>query len=164
LDAVTYTPIGNVRSPFAEIAGMPLQAVSALDVEARIEIHPEYAAGLRDLDGFSHLHVLWHLHRASSGELELIPFLDVEVRGVFATRAPGRPNRIGLSVARLVGIEGATLHVSRIDLLDGTPVLDLKPYVPEFDAVQAERIGWFEGKAAHVHSVRADGRFEQPSR
>src|SRR5262249_27024053 len=130
MDAVTYTPIGIVRSPFAEIAGMPLQAVSAPDVAARIEVYPELAAGLRDLDGFSAVHVLSHLHRATSGELELIPFLDDQVRGVFATRAPGRPNRIGLSVVRLIAIEGRILHVSGIDLLDGTPVLDLKPYVP----------------------------------
>src|SRR5262245_31467068 len=126
---VTYRPIGVVRSPFTECAGMPLQPVSAQDVVGRIELEPEVARGVRDLDGFSHVHVLAHLHRAAAVDLELVPFLDTELRGVFATRSPGRPNPIGLSVFRLLAVEGATLHVAGVDLLDGTPVLDVKPYV-----------------------------------
>jgi len=140
---------------------MPLQAVAAAGVAGAIEILPEYAAGLRDLDGFSHLHLLTHLHRARPGELEVVPFLDDRTRGVFATRAPGRPNPLGLSVVRLLEVAGSTVHVSGLDLLDGTPVLDLKPYVPEFDHVEAERIGWFEGKRRDVHGTTADERFAQ---
>src|SRR5262245_64556810 len=143
---------------------MPLQPPAAPDVEGRIELEPEYASGLLDLDGFSHVWLLAHLHRAASVDLQIVPFLDTEPRGVFATRSPGRPNPIAISVFRLVGVEGATIRVAGVDLLDGTPVLDVKPYVPEFDHVAAERIGWFEGKVAAVHEVRADQRFERLDR
>ncbi len=137
---------------------MPLQSVAAAEVDGRIEIDPAYAPGLRDLDCFSHLHLICHLHRAVPGDLELVPYLDDAVRGVFATRSPRHPNPIGLSVVRLRAIAGATLHVSGIDLLDGTPVLDIKPYVPAFDSFAAERTGWLERGAARVHDVRAEER------
>jgi tRNA-Thr(GGU) m(6)t(6)A37 methyltransferase TsaA len=158
---VTYRPIGVVRSPFTEIPGMPLQPPAAPDVEGRIELEPEYAAGLLDLDGFSHVWVLAHLHRAAAVDLQIVPFLDTERRGVFATRSPGRPNPIGVSVLRVLAVQGSTIHVAGVDLLDGTPVLDVKPYVPQFDHVAADRIGWFEGKVAGVKDVRADPRFER---
>jgi tRNA (adenine37-N6)-methyltransferase len=156
--AVSYEPIGIVRSPFTERRGMPLQSVAAAEVRGRVELAPRYAPGVRDLDGFSHLHLICHLHRAVPGELEVIPYLDDTVRGVFATRSPRHPNPIGLSVVRLTGVEGAVLHVAGLDLLDGTPVLDIKPYVPAFDAVDAERTGWLERGARRVHEVRADER------
>lgn len=155
---VSYEPIGVVRSPFHERPGMPLQSVAATEVHGRVEVAAEYAPGLRDLDGFSHLHLICHLHRAVPGELEVVPYLDDTVRGVFATRSPRHPNPLGLSVVRLEAVEGATLHVSGIDLLDGTPVLDVKPYVPAFDVFAAERIGWLEQGARRVHEVRADER------
>lgn len=158
--SVAYRPIGVVRSPFTNLEGMPLQAVAAADVEGTIEVDPELADGLRDLDGFSHVHVVAHLHRGLPGGLVVTPFLDDVPRGIFATRSPRHPNPIGLSVVRLLRVDGTTLHVSGLDLLDGTPVLDLKPYVPAFDCVQAERIGWFDGRADRVHQVRADGRFD----
>src|SRR5262245_34811421 len=161
MDEIRYTPIGIVRSPFTALAGMPLQTVAAPDVVGRIEIFPDYEAGLRDLDGFSHVHLLTHLHRSGPGDLEVVPFLDDEPHGVFATRAPGRPNPLGLSVVRLLEVAGTTLRIAGLDLLDGTPVLDLKPYVPHFDHVDAERIGWFEGKSRGVHAARADDRFAQ---
>jgi tRNA-Thr(GGU) m(6)t(6)A37 methyltransferase TsaA len=153
---VAYEPIGVVRSPFHERPGMPLQSVAAAEVHGRVEIEPAYAPGLRDLDGFSHLHLICHLHRSVPGNLEVIAYLDDVLRGVFATRSPGHPNPIGLSVVRLHAVEGATLHVSGIDLLDGTPVLDIKPYVPAFDSFAAERTGWLEQAARRVHEVRAD--------
>jgi tRNA (adenine37-N6)-methyltransferase len=155
---VSYTPIGVVRSPFHQRQGMPLQSVAATEVRGRVEVAAEYAPGLRDLDGFSHLHLICHLHRAAPGDLEVVPYLDDTVRGVFATRSPRHPNPIGLSVVRLEVVEGATLHVSGIDLLDGTPVLDIKPYVPAFDVFAAERIGWLEAGARRVHEVRANER------
>lgn len=158
MDAVTYHPIGVVRSPFTERAGMPLQSVAAVDVRGQIELEPSFAAGLRDLDGFSHLHLITHLHRSVPGKLEVVPYLDDTVRGVFATRSPRHPNPIGISVARLLSVNGATLEVAGLDLLDGTPVLDIKPYVPTFDSVQAERTGWLANAAARVHEVRADER------
>ena len=155
MEPVTYTPIGVVRSPFTEAQGMPLQSVAAGDVHGRIELLPSLAAGLDDLDGFSHLHVVTHLHRSAPGGLVVKPFLDDQRRGVFATRSPRHPNPIGLSVVRLLAVRGAVLEVSGLDLLDGTPVLDIKPYVPAFDAIAAERTGWLEAAAARVHEVRA---------
>jgi tRNA-Thr(GGU) m(6)t(6)A37 methyltransferase TsaA len=158
---VRYEAIGVVRSPFTELDGMPLQSVAAEDVCGQIEVRPEFRQALKDLDGFSHVWVVSHLHRSEpTTESVVLPFLDVE-RGLFATRSPRHPNPIGLSVVRLLGIEGSTLRVSGLDLLDGTPVLDLKPYVPLFDGVDAERIGWLTHRADQVHSIRADRRFDQ---
>jgi tRNA (adenine37-N6)-methyltransferase len=158
VDAITYQPIGVVRSPFTERQGMPLQSVAAAEVHGRIEVFAEYAAGLRDIDGFSHLYVICHLHRSVPGKLEVIPYLDDAVRGVFATRSPRHPNPIGISVMRLLSVDGSTLNVSGVDMLDGTPVLDVKPYVPAFDSFDAERTGWLEQGARKVHEVRADER------
>jgi tRNA-Thr(GGU) m(6)t(6)A37 methyltransferase TsaA len=157
---IRYVPVGVVRSAFTRLEGMPLQSVAAQEVSGRIEIRPELAPGLRDLDGFSHVHLITHLHHGAPGGLEVMPFLDDTVRGIFATRSPRHPNPIGLSVVRLDRVEGATLHVTDLDLLDGTPVLDVKPYVPEFDAIAAERTGWLHEAAARVHEVRADARFD----
>jgi tRNA-Thr(GGU) m(6)t(6)A37 methyltransferase TsaA len=156
---VCYTPIGVVRSPFTTLTGMPIQAVAAADIAATVEVAPAYAAGLCDLDGFSHLWLLTHLHAVAAPALTVTPFLDSEPRGVFATRAPRRPNPLGLSLVRLVGVDGTTLHIEEVDLLDGTPVLDIKPYVPLFDTRAEARIGWFSGVVQRVFAVRADERF-----
>jgi len=161
LEAVRYQPIGVVRSPFTRLEGMPLQAVAGPEIRGRIEIAPQFAPGLRDLDGFSHLHIVTHLHRGAPGGLEVVPFLDDTVRGIFATRSPRHPNPIGLSVVRLLSVDGVVLEISGIDLLDGTPVLDIKPYVPEFDSVGAERTGWLRDAAERVHHVTADRRFDE---
>ena len=158
---ITYRAIGVVRSPFTSVDGMPLQSVAARDVRGRIEIYAQFAAGLNDLDGFSHLHLLTHLHRGSKGRLIVMPFLDDTPRGVFATRSPRHPNPIGLSVVRLVAVAGTTLEISGVDLVDLTPVLDIKPYVPEFDAVEAERAGWFDTVVGRVHHTRSDARVEE---
>lgn len=159
MDEVRYEPIGVVRSPFTETTGMPIQGVAAEDVAGRVEILPAYRDGLRDIEGFSHLILLYHLHLSWGPELTVTPFLDDEPRGVFATRSPRRPNPIGLSTVRLVGVDGSTLHIEDVDIVDGTPLLDIKPYVPHFDDREGARIGWFEGKVGRVHNVRADERF-----
>jgi tRNA-Thr(GGU) m(6)t(6)A37 methyltransferase TsaA len=159
LAEICYRPVGVVRSPFTDLKGMPLQSVAAAEVRGQIEICPEFVPGLRDLDGFSHLHIVTHLHRGAPGGLEVVPFLDDTVRGVFATRSPRHPNPIGLSVVRLLAVAGGTLEVSGLDLLDRTPVLDIKPYVPAFDSLAAERTGWLQEKTERVHHVKADGRF-----
>ncbi len=161
LPAITYRPVGIVRSPFTRIEGMTLQSVAAGAVGARVEIRPEFEPGLRDLDGFSHLHLITHLHRGAPGQLEVVPFLDATVRGIFATRSPRHPNPIGISIVRLHGVVGPTLEISGVDLLDGTPVLDVKPYVPTFDSVAAERSGWLEAVAERVHEVTTDRRFDE---
>jgi tRNA-Thr(GGU) m(6)t(6)A37 methyltransferase TsaA len=137
---------------------MPLQSVAAQDVRGRIELRPELAPGLQDLDGFSHIHVIAFLHRSRPDALVFTPYLDDTPRGVFATRSPRHPNPIALTVMRLLAVSGATLEVAGVDLLDGTPVLDIKPYVPTFDVVDADRIGWFAHGAPRVHEIRSSRR------
>jgi len=158
MQAITYTPIGVIRSPFTTLAGMPIQTVAATDVAATVELDPRYAAGLRDIDGFSYLLLITHLHLMQGFALEVTPFMDTQPHGVFATRSPRRPNPIGLSIVRLVRREGATLHIEEVDLVDGTPVLDIKPYVPQLDDRAAEHTGWFAENVHKVHQVRADDR------
>jgi len=156
---IEYRPIGVLRSPFEDVEGMPVQPSRAKGVRGTVEIYPEFAEGLNDLDGFSHVILLCHLHRAKPHRLRVVPFLDTEPRGLFATRAPSRPNPIGLSVVRLLGIEGNKLSVEGVDMLDGTPVLDIKPYVGEFDEPVEVRIGWLE--AARQREAVADDRFKR---
>ena len=155
---IIYRPIGIIHSPFKEPEGTPIQP-PASDAEGTVEIFPDYAEGLKDLDGFSHIVLLYHFHRAGKPELVVRPFMDTESRGIFAIRAPSRPNSIGFSVVRLLGIEGNTLHVRGLDVLDETPLLDIKPYVPKFDSVDAEKIGWLEDNLRKLDAARDDGRF-----
>jgi tRNA (adenine37-N6)-methyltransferase len=159
LEPVTFSPIGVIRSPFTEVAGMPIQTTGARGIAGSIEILPEYAAGLRDIDGFSHLILIYHLHRIRGFQLEVTPFLDTKTHGIFAVRSPRRPNAIGLSIVRLIEVEGNVLRIEDIDILDGTPLLDLKPYVPAFDAHATDRTGWFAGRAENAEVVRSDSRF-----
>ncbi len=158
-EPVTFRPIGIIRTPFADAAGMPVQAVGATGVPGSIELDPAFAEGLADLDGFSHLTLLYHLHRIDTVRLTLIPFLDDRPHGVFATRSPARPNPIGLSTVRLVGIDGTTIRIEDVDILDGTPLLDIKPYVPQLDDRAEARIGWYLGRVDRVGEVKADRRF-----
>ena len=157
---IVYTPIGIIHSPFRELQGMPIQPAGAVGVKGTVEVFENFQAGLADLDGFSHIILLYHLHRSRGLNLHVVPFLDSKLRGLFATRAPRRPNPIGLSVVRLNGIEGGVLHIENVDILDGTPLLDIKPFVPEFDAQAEVRTGWLE-KAKGISSNRkSDDRFK----
>jgi len=156
---IEYHPIGFVHSPHQTTSGAPIQTSRARGIEGTVEINQEYIEGLSDLDGFSHIVLICHLHKASSFKLKVVPYLDTELRGVFATRAPSRPNPIGLSVVRLLGIEGHHLRIEGVDLLDGTPVLDIKPYVPDFDRQDEIRCGWLD--QVKGREVRADQRFEK---
>jgi len=158
METITYTPIGVIHSPFTTLAGMPIQTVAATGVAATVELDPSYAAGLTDIDGFSYLLLITHLHLMQGFALEVTPFMDTQPHGLFATRSPRRPNPIGLSIVRLVRVEGATLHIEEVDLVDGTPVLDIKPYVPRLDDRTAERTGWFAENVHKVYEVRADDR------
>jgi tRNA (adenine37-N6)-methyltransferase len=161
MDLVTYRPIGVIRSPFVDTEGMPIQPSGAPGVTGTVELEPEFCAGLKDLDGFSHIILIYHFHLSKGQSLEVKPFLDDELRGVFATRAPRRPNSIGISVVRLIRIEGRTLSIEDVDIVDGTPLLDIKPHVPEFDCRQTARVGWLTGKAGLASSIAADGRFDK---
>ena len=157
---IIYRPIGIIRSPYKETEGTPIQTTGAKGVEGTVEVLPEYVEGLKDLDGFSHIILIYHFHLSKGYSLTVKPFLDDTHRGVFSTRAPKRPNAIGFSVVRLVKIEGATLHIEDVDIVDSTPLLDIKPYVPEFDSRDAERIGWLSGKAEKAAETDADKRFK----
>lgn len=141
---VEYTPIGVVRSPFRQMPGTPTQPKRARGTRGTVEVNPDLAEGLSDLDGFSHIILLCHLHRSDHFSLKIVPHLETELRGLFATRSPNRPNPIGLSVVRLLGIEGHVLKVEDLDLLDGTPVLDIKPFVGEIEEGTAVRRGWID--------------------
>jgi len=146
---ITYRPIGVIHSPLTARGEGPPQGVFAPDISGEVEVFPEYSKGLTDLSEFSHLYLLYHFHLASDAELMKKPFLDEVPHGIFAIRYFNRPNPIGLSVVRLMGISGPSeniLQVSELDILDGTPLLDIKPVVPEFDYRQDVRIGWLEGK------------------
>lgn len=152
-------PIGTIHSPFTETQGMPIQPAGARDARGTIEVWPEYRAGLADLDGFSHIVLLYHFHRSEGFKLRVVPFMDTVERGLFATRAPRRPNPIGLSVVELEKVEGGVLHIRGVDILDGTPLLDIKPWVPAFDQPTEVRTGWLEQAAGGVEKASADDRF-----
>jgi tRNA-Thr(GGU) m(6)t(6)A37 methyltransferase TsaA len=156
---ITYRPIGIIRSPFEGIDNVPIQPTAAEGIRGSVEVFDEFLAGLRDLDGFSHIFLVYHFHRVSRTRMVVTPFLDREPRGVFSTRAPTRPNPVGLSVVRLLGIEGATLQVENLDVVDGTPLLDIKPYIPQFDHQPADRTGWFAESRERLRGKRSDDRF-----
>jgi tRNA-Thr(GGU) m(6)t(6)A37 methyltransferase TsaA len=157
---IKYKQIGIVHSPHKSIDGIPIQPLGAKGITAVLEIFDEFQDGLNDLDGFSHIIVLYDFHLSKSFKLLVNPFLDSESRGVFATRAPQRPNSIGLSVLKLNKIEKNNLFVENVDILDGTPVLDIKPFVSKFDFAEEERIGWLENKLNSSKNKKSDNRFK----
>jgi tRNA-Thr(GGU) m(6)t(6)A37 methyltransferase TsaA len=157
---ISYRPIGIIHSLFTDIEGMPIQPTGASGIKGTVEVFPEFAEGLKHLEGFSHIILLYHFHRVQRAKLVVTPFMDPQPRGVFATRAPKRPNPIGLSIVRLLGIEQNILHIENVDILDGTPLLDIKPYVPEFDQHRADRVGWLEQAKGKVQSKKSDNRFQ----
>ena len=160
-DLFLCRPIGIIHTPFKELENMPIQPSGAAGIRGTVDLYSEFAEGLKDLDGFSHLILLYQFHESRGYKLTVTPFLDSEPRGVFATRAPKRPNPIGLSIVRLVQIRGCSLDVENVDILDETPLLDIKPYVPEFDHEENCRIGWLE-KARGVAKVKqSDDRFRR---
>jgi tRNA-Thr(GGU) m(6)t(6)A37 methyltransferase TsaA len=158
--AIEFKPIGRIRSPFSDPKGMPIQPSGAVGVRGTVDLLEEFREGLKDLDGFSHLILLYHFHLSRGFSLTVVPFLDDAERGVFATRAPRRPNPIGLSIVRLERIEGTVLHICNVDVLDNTPLLDIKPFVPVFDAQEAVRAGWLEKTGEAVATRKSDDRFE----
>jgi tRNA-Thr(GGU) m(6)t(6)A37 methyltransferase TsaA len=161
MNKIQYDPIGIIHSPYKTTQGTPIQPSGAKGVPGSIEIFPEYVAGLEDLDGFSHIYVLYHFHLSNKFALKVKPFLDDRQRGLFATRAPSRPNPIGLSVVRLIEITDNTLRVEDIDVVDGTPLLDIKPYVPAFDAPSVDKTGWLAQKTGNIRKAADDGRFSR---
>lgn len=141
-ESIVYKAIGVIRSEHTDPERTPIQPVYSEGCQGRAEVFPEFAAGLRDLEGFSHIYLVYHMHKVAGSRLIVKPFLQDVERGVFATRAPCRPNPIGLSIVKLVRREGNILHLDSVDVLDGAPLLDIKPYTAKFDRIEDTRNGW----------------------
>ena len=161
MNEIKYKPIGVIHSPFKEPKGTPIQPAGAKGVNGTVEIFPEYAGGLKDIEGFSHIILLYHFHLSKESTLIVRPFMDNAAHGVFAMRGPSRPNPIGISVVCLVRVEENMLHIRDLDIVDGTPLLDIKPYIPEFDIREVERIGWLEKNVHKLSASRDNGRFTE---
>ena len=157
---IIYQPIGLIHSPFKEVKGTPIQPAAAIGIKGTVEIFPEYVAGLKDLEDFSHLIMLYHFHLSSGFSLEVIPFLDKVKRGVFATRAPKRPNPIGISIVKLIKIKNNFIEIENIDMVDQTPLLDIKPYIPTFEITGEVRIGWLKNRLNNFTISKANDRFK----
>jgi len=159
VNEIKYKPIGVIHSPFKEPEGTPIQPAGAKGIDGTVEVFPEYAEGLKDLEGFSHIILIYYFHLSKKSSLRVKPYMDNKERGVFATRGPSRPNPIGTSTVGLARIEENILHVQDVDIIDGTPLLDIKPYVPEFDVRDVEKIGWLEKNVGKLSALKDDGRF-----
>lgn len=157
---ITFKPIGIIHSPFTKLENMPIQPTGSLGTQGTIEILPEFTEALQDLDGFSHFYVIYYFHMTSGWKARVKPFLDDQKRGLFSTRAPKRPNPIGLSLLEIISIQENIITVNNIDILDNTPLLDIKPYVPQFEPAENIRIGWLTNNIAEAKEKRSDKRFK----
>ena len=140
---IVFKPIGVIHSDYTEKAKVPIQGMYARGSHGRVEVYPEYAEALKDVSGFSHLILLYHFHQADGPRLLLKPFLDKHERGMFSIRHYNRPNPIGISIVKLNAVNGRFLDITDVDILDGTPLLDIKPYVPDFDERSGVSTGWY---------------------
>ena len=156
---IEYEPIGIVHSPFKKPIGVPIQPKEAKGVKGIVEVFKKYEEGLEGIEGFSHITLIYHFHLCKERKIKVIPYMDNVAKGVFATRAPSRPNPIGISTVRLIERKGNILHVENIDIIDSTPLLDIKPYVPFFDDYMDVKIGWLEKRIHRLNKTRDDGRF-----
>jgi len=159
VEKITYQPIGIIHSPFKTLKNMPIQPSAAAGIRGSVELMPQLSDGLDDLDGFSHIYLIYHLHLSKGYKLKVVPFLDDQLRGVFSTRAPKRPNAIGLSVVKLIEKSSNVLIVQDIDILDGTPLLDIKPFVPQMYNIANCKTGWLEKTSDKLKNKRSDNRF-----
>jgi tRNA-Thr(GGU) m(6)t(6)A37 methyltransferase TsaA len=158
---ITYRPIGIIRTPFKKPEGTPIQASGHRGARGTVEVLPEYMEGLKDLDGFSHVILIYHFHLSKAARLLAKPFLDDKEHGIFAIRGPSRPNPIGISTVQLEKIENNVLSFKDVDIVDGTPLLDIKPYVPAFDQREVSKVGWLKGKLNKLPHSKDDGRFSR---
>ncbi len=156
---ITLKPIGVIHSSFKEPASMPIQSSGVSDAKGHIEIFPEFVDGIRDLNGFSHIYVLFYFHLSQSYNLTPIPFLDTVPRGLFSTRAPRRPNPIGLSIVTIEDIKDNIIQISGIDMVDKTPLLDIKPFIPNFEPKDNVRTGWMTKSPEEILKKKSDERF-----
>ena len=156
---INLKPIGVIHSPFKKPSGVPIQPSGAKGIEGSVEVFPKYLEGLADIEGFSHIILIYYFHLAKKASLSVIPFMDKHKHGVFATRASARPNPIGFSVVELEKVDGNILLIKDIDIVDGTPLLDIKPCVPQFDFSKVTKTGWLENAVQDVVHTKDDGRF-----
>ena len=161
MEEITYQPIGTIHTPFQKAAGTPIQPAAGKGIQGKVAIRPDCQKGLQDLSGFSHIILLYHMHKAREFRLLTKPFMDDQKRGIFSIRAPARPNSIGFSIVKLIKIEENILYIQDVDILDGTPLLDIKPWVSEFDQREAFDKGWLEENIHKLSKTRDDGRFEE---
>jgi tRNA-Thr(GGU) m(6)t(6)A37 methyltransferase TsaA len=159
MEKIALQPIGIIHSPFKEPVGVPIQPSGAKGIQGRVEVFQEYLEGLKDIDGFSHIILIYNFNLAKKAALSVVPFMDKQAHGVFATRASARPNPIGFSVVELEKVEGNHLLVKDIDIVDGTPLLDIKPCVPQFDFSKVTKTGWLENTVHKLPETHDDGRF-----
>lgn len=161
MESIIINPIGVIRTPHKDIKNMPIQPLAAEGIKGQIELLPEYVGGLKDLEGFSHITLIYRFHKIEGFELEVIPFMDTEMRGIFSCKAPKRPNAIGISTVKLLSIERNIIHIEQVDMLDETPLIDIKPFFPKYDNRDNVLIGWLEkNKDIPVEKMRADERFK----
>ena len=160
MNLLNLKPIGFIKTSFKTKEGMPIQPTGAKGIKGTVEIDSQYSDGLKDLDGFSHVILIYHFHLTKTYELIVKPFMDDQLHGIFSTRAPKRPNPIGLSVVKLNKMEGNILHIENIDVLDGTPLLDIKPFIPDVDSPDVQKLGWLEGKSNKMGEQKSDKRFK----
>jgi tRNA-Thr(GGU) m(6)t(6)A37 methyltransferase TsaA len=163
MQSIIFQPIGIIHTPFHSNEDMPIQGIGGKGIKATIEIYPEFNAGLKDLDGFSHIILLYHLHLVEKSALIVKPFLDDKERGIFATRSPVRPNPIGMTTVRLIEVIDNRLIIEDVDMIDQSPLLDIKPYLPMIDDIQGLRLGWLTGKVEQFSQKKSDDRFNRPS-
>ncbi len=154
-----YKPIGIIYSPFKEPKGVPIQPQAAKGIKGKVEVFSEYKEALKDLGGFSHIVLIYHFHLTKGYKLKVKPFMDKRFHGIFATRAPSRPNPIGTSVVRLLKIRKNILYIEDVDIVNKTPLLDIKPYVPQFDIREVKKIGWLKKNIFKLDKTKDDGRF-----
>ncbi len=158
---IIFKPIGIIHSPFTKTEGMPIQPAGATGSKGTVEVFPEFCAGLQDIEEFSHIILVYYFDRSKDFELKVSPFLEDKVHGVFAIRAPKRPNPIGISIVKLLERKDNILYIDNPDMLDGTPLLDIKPYIPDFDSYPDAIAGWQEKHKGKVRKHKSDNRFHK---
>jgi len=158
-ETIPMETIGLIHSPFTKLENMPVQSLGPQSAEGKVVVDERFVEGLRDLDGFSHIYLVYRFHKATRTELQVVPYMDTEKRGVFATRSPLRPAHIGISIVELLSMSGNVLEVRGLDVLDGTPLIDIKPYMPQFDCWQNATSGWMKASRPDVERRRSDDRF-----
>lgn len=158
---ITINPIGIIHTPYNSIENMPIQPLAAEGVKGYIELFPQYMEGLTDLEEFSHITLVYHFHKINNYDLLVKPFMDTKKHGIFATKSPKRPNAIGLSTVKLLGIEKNIIQIEMVDMLNGTPLIDIKPFFEKFDNRTGTKSGWLDNQLTiPINELRSDERFK----